>query len=83
MSHGPTVCSRSTFFMVLTRAPLAPKTEESAAKAVRNAILHHKVAKYNQKGSTWLVRNVSFPHAKLMISCFHKKLTKKVLIGSL
>ena len=83
MSHGPAVCSRYTFLNGLARAPVAPKAEELDAKAVRNGILHCKLGKYGPKLSAWLVRDVGFPYAKLMISCFHQKLTKQVLVGSL
>ena len=67
--------------MVLARAPVAPQAEELDAKAVRNGILHCKLAKYGPKWSAWLVRDVCFPYAKLIISCFHKKLTRQVLVS--
>ena len=67
--------------MVLTRAPFALKAEELVAKAVRNAGLHRKLAKYGRKWSALLVGNVSFPNVKLMISCFHQKLHKQVLVS--
>ena len=60
---------------------MAPKAEELAAKAVRNAILHRKLAKYGPRWGAWLVRDVGFPDAKLMISCFHKKLHRQVLVS--
>ena len=63
------------------RAPLAFNAEELTAKAVRNAILHRKLARYGPTWSAWLVRDVGFPYAKLMISCFHKKLIKQVLVS--
>ena len=50
-------------------------------RAVRNGILHCKFAKYGPKWSAWLVGNVGFPYAKLMISCFHRKLHKRVLVS--
>ena len=75
-------CARGTRFKrVLARAPVAPKAEELDAKAVRNGILHCKLAKYGPKWSAWLVGNVGFPYAKLMISCFHRKLHKRVLVS--
>ena len=75
------VLAINVFKRFLTRAPFAPKAEESVAKAVRNQILHHKLAKYKPKWGAWLVRDVGFPDAKLMISCCHDKLTKQVLVG--
>ena len=60
---------------------MAHKADELAAKAVRSAILHRKLAKYGPKWSAWLVRDVGFPYAKLMISCFHRKLHKQVLVS--
>ena len=60
---------------------MARKAEELAAKAVRNAILHRKLQKYGPKWSAWLVTDVAFHDAKLMISCFHKKLHKQVLVS--
>ena len=80
---GRPCARRQRFSTVLTRAPFAPKAEASVAKAVRNATLHNKLAKYVPKWSAWLVRDVGFPYAKLMISCFHKKLHKQVLVKSL
>ena len=75
-------CARHPRFLtVLTRAPVAPQAEELDAKAVRNGILHCKLAKYGPKWSAWLVRDVGFPHAKLMISCFHRKLHKQLLVS--
>ena len=65
----------------MTRAPVAPKAEELDAKAVRNGILHGRFANYGPKWSAWLVRDVGFPYAKLMISCFHRKLHKQVLVS--
>ena len=77
-------CARHPRFLtVLARAPVTPQAEELMPKAVRNGILHCKLAKYGPKWSAWLVRDVGFPYAKLMISCFHQKLTKQVLVGSL
>ena len=75
-------CARGTRFLtVLARARVAPQAEELDAKAVRNRILHCKLAKYGPKWSAWLVRDVGFPYAQLMISCFHKKLLKQVLVS--
>ena len=75
-------CARGARFLtVLARAPVAPQAEELAAKAVRNGFLHRKFAKYVPKWSAWLVGDVGFPYAKLMISCFHQKLHKRVLVS--
>ena len=77
-------CARHPRFLtVLARAPVAPQAEELAAKAVRNGILHRKLAKYGPKWSAWLIGNVNFPIVILMISCFHQKLHKQVLVGPL
>ena len=81
VSNGLPVCSPSTFLNGFDEGTGGTQAEELAAKAVRNGILHRKLAKYNQKWSAWLVRDVGFPYAKLMISCFHKKLIKQVLVS--
>ena len=60
---------------------MAHKADELAAKAVRNAILHRKFAKYGPEWNAWLETDVGLPYAKLMISCFHKKLHKRVLVS--
>ena len=51
--------------------------------AVRNALLHRKVANSDPKWSAWLVGDVCFPNVKLMISCFHKNLIKQMFVKSL
>ena len=83
MSHGPAVCSPSTFLNGFGEGIARANDPKSAAKAARNAVLHRKLAKYGRKWSAWLVGNVCFPIVKLMISCFHQKLHKQVLVGPL
>ena len=74
-------CARGQRFkMVLTRAPLAPKTEDSAAKAVRNAILHGEIL---PKMEYMAGKKCAFPYVKLMISCFHEIFDNEVIVGSL
>ena len=52
------------FYTVFARAPLAPTTEESDAKAVRNAVLHRKVDEIGSKMECMAGRKCEFSHCK-------------------
>ena len=68
---------------ISARAGFAPKVEELAARAARDANLHHKVKRRGAKWSAWQVKFVSFTQGVQWFTDFEQKVGNEVLVVAL
>ena len=81
MSHGPAVCSRYTVFNGFGEGTGRTQSRRVRCEGGSQGNFALQVAELGSKMGCLAGRKCVFPNVKLMISCFHKKLTKQLLVS--
>ena len=81
MSHGPAGCSRYTFLNGFGEGTGRTQSRGVRCESCSQCNFAPQVGKIWSKMECMAGKRCRFPHAKLMISCLHRKLHKQVLVS--